>query len=100
MKLVVTMGLLPKIYFSGAENRFSACTAVRDIFGVIFQQNDIFFFSAVLFSQERYFFFLPHFTYTETHTRTQTHTHTQRLTHTHTLAHTHTHTQRHTHTRT
>ena len=44
MKLVVTMRVLPKIYFSGAENRFSAHTAVRAIFGGHFPWERYFFF--------------------------------------------------------
>ena len=58
MKLVVTMRVLPKIYFSGAENRFSVHTAVREIFGGHFPWERYFFFSGKIFSQERYFFFL------------------------------------------
>ena len=44
MKLVVTMRVLPKIYFSGAENRFSVHTAVREIFGGHFPWERYFFF--------------------------------------------------------
>ena len=53
MKLVVTMRVLPKIYFSGAENRFSAHTAVRE---VKFPGNGIFFFFHQIFFPGTVFF--------------------------------------------
>ena len=63
MKLVVTMRVLPKIYFSGAENRFSVHTAVREIFGGHFPWERYFFFFVQNFFPGTIFFFFPHFIY-------------------------------------